>query len=144
MDDDIADEANALPQNGDADVVQGGPVEPVTVDLSQITPQANTGGELEVMPAPRVPDEMVAMVAKVSQDLAQRLNIDVEKVSLVVVEAVEWRDSSLGCPEPDMMYMMVITPGYRLVLQANAQLYEYHTGRNDVFVYCADIQPEIK
>ena len=133
--------ANQARENDNADVVTSGPVEPVTVDLSQITPQIGNQGTPEVMPAPRVPDELVALVAQVSQDLAKRLQIDVSEVTLISSEAVEWSDSSLGCPEPGMMYMMVITPGYRLVLEANKQLFEYHTGRNDHFVFCADIVP---
>ena len=128
-------------QSGDAGVVTSGPVEPVTVDLSQITPQIGNSDALATMPAPRVPDELVALVARVSQDLAKRLQIDVSEVTLVSATEMQWRDSSLGCPEPGMMYMTVITPGYRLVLRANEQLFEYHTGRNDLFVFCPDITP---
>lgn len=142
-DDMTAEEQTNLPESpdDDAEVITSGPVEPVTVDLSQITPQIGGSGALETMPAPRVPDELVALVAKVSQDLADRLQIDVSQVVLISSQAVQWRDSSLGCPEPGMMYMTVITPGYRLVLRANGELFEYHTGRNDLFVFCPDITP---
>ena len=47
--------------------------------------------------------------------------------TLISFEPVEWNDSSLGCPEPDMMYAQVITPGYRLVFEYQGQQYEYHT-----------------
>lgn len=138
-----AEEQTNLPESpdDDAEVITSGPVEPVTVDLSQITPQMGASDVLATMPAPRVPDELVALVAKVSQDLAERLQIDVSQIVLISSQAVEWRDSSLGCPEPDMMYMTVITPGYRLVLSAKGELFEYHTGRNDLFVFCPDITP---
>ncbi len=138
-----AEEQTNLPESpdDDAEVITSGPVEPVTVDLSQITPQVGNSDVLATMPAPRVPDELVALVAKVSQDLAERLQIDVSQIVLISSQAVEWRDSSLGCPEPGMMYMTVITPGYRLVLSANGELFEYHTGRNDLFVFCPDITP---
>lgn len=45
----------------------------------------------------------------------QAEGIDTETVTLESWEAVTWRDSSLGCPQPDMMYLQVLTPGYRFV-----------------------------
>ncbi len=55
---------------------------------------------------------------------------------MIEFEAVDWRDSSLGCPEPGKSYLQVITPGYRVVLQADGQTYEYHTNREDRAVLC--------
>jgi hypothetical protein len=60
-------------------------------------------------------------------DLAGQLDIAAEAITVRSVEAVEWPDSSLGCPGPGMMYAQVITPGYRIVLEANGQSYAYHT-----------------
>ena len=37
------------------------------------------------------------------------------------VRAVDWRDSSLGCPKPGMAYLDVITPGHRVTLRANGR-----------------------
>ncbi|MBI3943224.1 MAG: hypothetical protein HY326_09445 [Chloroflexi bacterium] len=48
----------------------------------------------------------------------------------VNVEEVEWRDSSLGCPEPGKMYLQVITPGYRVVLQKDGETIEVHTDKS--------------
>jgi hypothetical protein len=61
------------------------------------------------------------------EDLARKLGLASEAIRVVSVEAVEWRDTSLGCPQPGMMYAQVITPGYRVVLQAGGQRYDYHT-----------------
>ena len=47
-------------------------------------------------------------------------------VELVSIEAVNWPDSSLGCPQPDMAYAQMITPGYRIILQHSGQHYEFH------------------
>ena len=63
-------------------------------------------------------------------DLAGQLGIAAEAITVRSVEAVEWPDASLGCPKPGMMYAQVITPGYRIVLEANGQSYEYHAGRS--------------
>jgi len=54
----------------------------------------------------------------------------------VAVEAVNWPDTSLGCPELDMMYAQVITPGYRILLSYSAEIRVYHSDRGDRVVYC--------
>ena len=42
-------------------------------------------------------------------------------------QPVQWRDSSLGCARGGGMYMQVITPGYRILVQAGDDLLEYHS-----------------
>lgn len=64
-----------------------------------------------------------------AQDLAQRLAVPVEDVTVVEVAEVEWPDASVGCPQPGMMYAQVITPGQLITLQAGGQTYSYHSGR---------------
>jgi len=50
--------------------------------------------------------------------LAIQLGVDPSAITVVWVETKEWPDTSLGCPEPGMMYTQVITPGYLVVLDA--------------------------
>ena len=57
-------------------------------------------------------------------------------MTLQQVEQTEWRDSSLGCPKPDVSYMQVITPGYQVVLFANDLTYTYHTDQSSTVVRC--------
>ncbi|MFQ5854746.1 MAG: hypothetical protein ACE5LU_03765 [Anaerolineae bacterium] len=83
-----------------------------------------------------VPEAAKPAVMAARRDLASRANVEVEAVQVVEFEAVEWSDSSLGCPEPGKMYLQVITPGYRVVLQAAGQTYEYHTSRGNRAVLC--------
>jgi hypothetical protein len=61
-------------------------------------------------------------------DLAERIGVAKSEIKLVSTEPVNWPDSSLGCPQPGMMYAQVITPGYRVTLESGDQSYEYHTG----------------
>lgn len=70
------------------------------------------------------------------QDLAQKLGLALEAIRLASVEGVEWPDTSLGCPQPGMMYAQVITPGFRVVLQAGGKTYEYHTDQGRFAVLC--------
>ncbi|MEZ4659814.1 MAG: hypothetical protein R2911_19845 [Caldilineaceae bacterium] len=71
-----------------------------------------------------------ALVQRSTDDLAAELGVAADTISLVQIEAVEWPDSSLGCPQPDMMYAQVITSGYQIVLETNGQTYNYHTDSN--------------
>lgn len=62
-------------------------------------------------------------------DLAGRLNAAPEAIIVRTLEDVDWPDASLGCPEPGFMYAQVITPGYRIILEAGGQTYAYHASR---------------
>ncbi len=69
-------------------------------------------------------------------DLASRLNIAPETIIVRAVESVDWSDASLGCPQPGYMYAQVITPGYRITLEAGGQTYAYHTSLRGIR-FCA-------
>ena len=49
---------------------------------------------------------------------------------------MEWSDASLGCPQPGMAYAQVITPGFRIALEAQGQLYQYHTDTKGQILLC--------
>jgi hypothetical protein len=57
-------------------------------------------------------------------------------IAVVAVDAAEWRDSSLGCPKPGVNYLQVITPGYKITLEAQGKRYEYHSDSNQRVVRC--------
>jgi hypothetical protein len=121
----------------DSDVVTS-QAYPAQVDLSQLTPQPAEDAYPVVAPRPGVPDVVTAVTHQVSQDLAQRLNIDISAITPITAEEREWPDSSLGCPSPDMAYLDVITPGYQIILEASGKSYAYHTDTQDKFVLCGD------
>lgn len=70
------------------------------------------------------------------EKLATDLGMAADAVNVVDVQAVEWRDGSLGCPKPGMMYPQVITPGYQVTLEANGTRYTYHTNTRQQVVRC--------
>jgi hypothetical protein len=84
----------------------------------------------------------VAVVQQARTDLSERFDVALDSIKLESFEAVEWRDSSLGCPAPGMNYLMVVTPGYLIKLQAGDRTYEYHADENHV-VYCANPKPPL-
>ena len=82
------------------------------------------------------PGEAEAAIRLARQELAQNLDLATEAVLLISVEAVEWPDASLGCPQPGRTYAQVITPGFRVVLEVGGKTYEFHTDRGKVVVLC--------
>jgi hypothetical protein len=68
--------------------------------------------------------QSLADLARVN--LAQRLAVEPENVTVQGVEEAEFPDASLGVPEPGQMYAQVLTPGYTIELSVNGQSYEYH------------------
>ena len=84
------------------------------------------------------------MVSRAVSDLMQRLGVLEEEIQFVSVEAVEWSDSSLGCPQEGMAYAQVMTPGYEIILQANGEEYRYHSDKEQFMVLCTeDDTPEL-
>jgi hypothetical protein len=67
-----------------------------------------------------------AATALATQDLAQRLG-SADGIALKSFERVDWPDSCLGVYQPDVACAAVVSPGYRVILEANGQTYEYHT-----------------
>jgi len=59
--------------------------------------------------------------------LAKKLGVAEKGIDVKSVEAAEWRDASLGCPEEGKMYAQVITHGFRIILSAGGKDYEYHS-----------------
>lgn len=65
-------------------------------------------------------------------DLSQRTGADIGLIKLASIERVQWSDTSLGSPQPGMMYAQVIVPGFRMVLEAEGKRYLYHTSTYSV------------
>jgi len=72
-------------------------------------------------------------------DLSARLGIPVEEITVIQAQAVEWNDSSLGCPQPGVNYLQVITPGFRVRLYFQGMVYDYHTGTRAGFILCGQV-----
>lgn len=66
--------------------------------------------------------------------LAAELGIPKEKILVDTVRAVEWSDSSLGCRKPGVAYLDVVTPGHRVTLRVDRQIYVIHEARNHAFL----------
>jgi hypothetical protein len=88
------------------------------------------------LPAPSRPADADASVRAAINDLAARLKIAPDNVQVVSVQAMDWPDTSLGCPQPGMFYAQVITLGYRIVLSAEGNQVQYHADKKGRIVTC--------
>ncbi|MGE5532382.1 MAG: hypothetical protein ACM3VW_09725, partial [Bacteroidota bacterium] len=70
-------------------------------------------------------------------ELAQRLGVSPDQVSIERFEARNWRDSSLGCPQAGATYTQVVTPGYYILLRHGADVFEYHSDCSGRVAYCS-------
>lgn len=76
------------------------------------------------------------LIEKAKNDLAQRLDIVVNQIYVVETSEVTWPDTSLGCPQEGMVYAEVVTDGFLIKLEAETQIYEYHTNGTQSGVLC--------
>lgn len=83
------------------------------------------------------------MVEVATQDLADRLGVQPQAITVARNDSVTWPDGSLGCPQPGMAYISMLSPGRLIVLEAGGETYEYHAGRRMAPFLCEDPQPPI-
>ena len=104
------------------------------------------GEILDMTPIPSTPfaSGMQALIEQAKEDLAQRLSIPATEITVVDARDVVWSNSSLGCPQPGMLYAEVLTPGYLILLNANRQDYEYHAGKSSDAFYCERPDPPVE
>ena len=62
--------------------------------------------------------------------LSSLLNLPPEEISVISTEAVEWPDGCLGVQRPGVMCTQAIVPGYRIILQAGDEQYEFRTNES--------------
>lgn len=142
-----ADDAAAEPRDGSQATaplcVEGVECEDLVVADGGAAPEEpdQSGSEEPVFLDPGVCDdgdmracEELAVGVTVA-DLADRLGVDEASVGVVSVEFTEWSDTSLGNPQPGFLYAQVITPGFKIILEAGGQSYEYHTDLRGNFTF---------
>lgn len=85
-------------------------------------------GDRPARPTP-TPGAYPGAVMAAVRALAAQLDIPPEAITVAAWEPVDWPDTSLGCPEPGMMYAQVIVPGYRVFLEVRGETVRVHTDR---------------
>jgi len=107
-------------------------------------PAPEPGEPVQAIPAKSPPMTVPEPAATIPADVIDRLRREVagefglplESVRLVSSEAVTWADSSLGCGGSDESALQVLTPGYRVALEAQGRRLSYHGDRRGNFRLC--------
>lgn len=95
------------------------------------------------LPLGSVPESITKRpeVQEAVADLARRMDVLAEQVSVAGYAEVTWPDGSLGCPEKGKMYTMALVPGRQLILQVDQAYASYHSGERGTFSYCPTPTP---
>jgi hypothetical protein len=80
------------------------------------------------------PRTLQAMVEAARADAAQR--VPGAAIEVASAESVTWRDGSLGCPQPGMLYTQALVPGWRIRLRAGGEWLDYHAATSGALVLC--------
>jgi hypothetical protein len=120
------------------------PTREIPDKIDKLTPVAPIGKEpidmTPISPAD-LPANLQDVVSQATSELAEKLSIDSDKIQVIEAKSVVWSDSSLGCPQPGMNYLMVLTNGYRVVLAVDEQPYYYHANQRGYGLFCDDPSP---
>jgi hypothetical protein len=86
------------------------------------------------LPVDLTPAQLAAITA-----LSDSLGLPAKSITLVSTEAVDWPDGCLGVQEEGVTCTQVITPGFRIILEANAREMEYRTNEDGTQVRPATV-----
>lgn len=64
------------------------------------------------------------------RQLADRLNIGIDQVTVIGVEEAQWPDGCLGLAQPDEMCTEMIVEGYQVLLETGGKQYRFHTDQD--------------
>ncbi len=103
-------------------------------------PDVKPGGGLITRPEADIWKNAPAAALQARGDLVNRLHIDPDTITLVTAEKMEWPDGCLGVQTPGVMCTMMITPGYRVVLEVGGKQYEFHTNESGDVVRLASVK----
>lgn len=81
-----------------------------------------------------IPDEIKKPFALISTDLEKRSSLPASSFQITGYDMQTFPNSALGCPDPDLMYTQVLTPGYRIQVAAGGKTYDYRANLAGTFV----------
>lgn len=80
-----------------------------------------------------VPDDLMQ---KLVADVVEKSGATRDDIEVVRAEKVTWRDASLGCPQPNMAYAQVLSPGWWVILRVGREDFDYRASDNGYFSRC--------
>jgi len=98
---------------------------------------AKVKGGFDSLAAPaQAMSTQTAATGAARDEAARALGVPPGQVNVETVEAVQWKDASLGCPDTTRTFPAVVTPGLRIVASAGGQRREVHVDANGRMVVC--------
>ena len=85
------------------------------------------------IPVDLTPAQRAALTA-----LSEQLKLAVDKIRLVSTEAVTWPNGCLGVVRMGVLCTQNEVPGFKIVLEANGQKYEFHTNQDGSVILQAE------
>ena len=76
-------------------------------------------------------------------DLASRLGIEADRITLVKTAEKLWLNAALGCPRPGVFYEAGRVPGFQIWLEAERTEYIYNTDLNGTVILCPELNPHV-
>lgn len=94
--------------------------------------ETGSGGAGKPPPVPllRLPQERLIALARA--DLAGRLSVEPDQITMQTIRKIDWTDTSLGCPEEGEEYVSVVTQGYVLTMEYDGRQFAYHADQHRV------------
>src|SRR5688572_323668 len=85
---------------------------------------------IEMPTSTNIPADLTPAQRAAIASLSGNLGLPTDKITLVSTEAVDWPDECLGIVNAGLVCAQVITPGFRVVLEANDRQVEYRTNED--------------
>ena len=134
-----------------------GSSQPAEKDLAPLEPQAPPGQELasptpenllqldstpESAEMPLNPPPIEKFISLSKKDLADRLQVDADRIALVRTAEIVWPNAALGCPAPGKVYAQGRVPGFQIWLEVEETEYIYNTDYNGQVILCPEQGPD--
>lgn len=106
------------------------------VSFSQTPPPVQEEGIDMLNEGPTPGPQAQKMIRLAKESLAKKFKFNEDQIHVASIQAMDWPDASIGCPQAGMVYAEVVTPGYQILFEANGQSYSYHTDTENKVVLC--------
>jgi hypothetical protein len=110
--------------------------------VSQPLPTAS----IQTQPAPTGPIRVDLTPAQraAMQALVEAINVPVDQIQLISTEVVQWPDGCLGIVRINARCMGGPVDGFRIILEANGEQYEFHTNQDGTAVAQLEETPYVR
>lgn len=113
--------------------VCGGAGAQASYELSSVRETQTVTPNMKISAAQMNLNEQIEFSKK---ELAQRLGIEPDSITLSGARKVNWRSGALGCPEAGMNYTQARVPGVLILLEVDSEAHGYHEKFGGKPFYC--------